>query len=69
MEMKVLSSCLGRWISEVDEEIVALTQDLRSIEASISIMYDDANTREEEQSGAPDRAGGQAASRRRHFIK
>jgi len=41
MEMKVLSSCLGRWISEVDEEIVALTQDLRSIEASISIMYDE----------------------------
>ena len=37
----MLSSCLGRWISEVDEEIVALTQDLRSIEASISIMYDE----------------------------
>ena len=41
MEMKVLSSCLGRWIREVDEEIVALTQALKDIEASIGIMYDE----------------------------
>ena len=41
MEMKVLSSCLGRWIKEVEEEIVALTRSLESIEASISVMYEE----------------------------
>ena len=41
MEMKVLSSCLSRWIKEVDEEIVALTLALESIEGSISVMYEE----------------------------
>ena len=41
MEMKVLSSCLGRWIKEVEEEIVALSRSLESIEASISVMYEE----------------------------
>ena len=41
MEMKVLSSCLGRWIKEVEEEIVALSRSLESIEANISVMYEE----------------------------
>ena len=45
MEMKVLSSCLGRWIKEVEEEIVALSRSLESIEASISVMYEEDSIR------------------------
>ena len=46
MEMKVLSSCLGRWIREVDEEIAGLSQCLTAIEGSIAAMYEEAGLRE-----------------------
>lgn len=41
LELKVLTSCLGRWIKEVDEEIAALTQQLKDIEAVVAVMYDE----------------------------
>ena len=41
MEMKVLSSCFNRWIHEVEEDIARLSQALRDIEDSISVMYDE----------------------------
>ena len=40
MEMKVLSSCFNRWIQEVEEDISRLSQALRDIESSISVMYE-----------------------------
>ena len=39
--MKVLSSCFNRWIHEVEEDIARLSQALRDIEDSISVMYDE----------------------------
>ena len=41
LELKVLSSCLGRWIQEVEEEISKLRSLLQEIEETITRMYEE----------------------------
>ena len=41
LELKVLSSCLGRWSKEVEDEIAGLNKALSDVEASIAAMYDE----------------------------
>jgi len=41
LELKVLSSCLGRWGKEVEEEIANLNKALQDISAAIAVMYEE----------------------------
>merc|ERR1719233_2420719 len=45
LELKVLSSCLGRWGKEVEEEMASLNKSLQDIEAAIAVMYEEPNLR------------------------
>jgi len=45
LELKVLSSCLGRWGKEVEEDMASLNKSLQDIEAAIAVMYEEPSLR------------------------